>query len=95
MPLNLSSLISLFVNASEILLSMLFNLLIANITILLCFSFLFRVAFNTFFTISVKIEITRLKLALAFPPGASITGANGAIEKLPVVADKTIKDLSN
>ena len=70
---------------------MLFNLLLANITILLCFSFLFLVAFNSFFTIPVEIENTRLKLALAIPTDALITVANDAREMLPVVTDKTIK----
>ena len=69
---------------------MLFNLLLANITVLLCFFFLFLVVFNSFFTSSVEIENARLKLALAIPTSVSITVANGAIEILPLVADKTI-----
>ena len=73
---------------------MLFNLLLAKITILLCFFFLFRVIFNSFFTIPVKIENARLKLALAIPTGARITVANDVIEMLPVVTDKTVNDLS-
>ena len=72
---------------------MLFNLLLANITVLLCFFFLFHV-FNSFFTIPVKIDNARLKLAVTIPTGASITIANDAIEMLPVVTDKTINDLS-
>ena len=36
----------------------------------------------------------RLKLALAIPAGVPIKAANDAIEMLPIVADKTIKDLS-
>ena len=35
-----------------------------------------------------------LKLAIAIATGASITAANDAIEMLPLVAHKTIKDLS-
>ena len=73
---------------------MLFNLLLANITILLCFFFLFHVVLNSFFTIPVKIENERLKLALVIPTGAPITVANDAMVKLPVVTDKTINDLS-
>ena len=73
---------------------MLFNLLLANITILLCFFFLFLVVFNRFFTIAVEIENARLKLALAIPTGAPIIVGNDAIEMLPVVTDKTINDLS-
>ena len=80
-------LISLFINASDILVSILFNLLLANITILLCFFFLFLVVFNSFFMIPVEIENTRLKLALAIPTGAPITVVNDAIEMIPAVAD--------
>ena len=72
---------------------MLFYLLLVNITILLYFFFLFLVVFNNFFTIPVDIENARLKLALAIPASAPITVANEAIEMLPFVADKTIKDL--
>ena len=73
---------------------MLFNLFLVNITILLIFFFLFRVVFNNFFTILVEIENARLKLALGIPTGAPITVANDVIEKIILVADKTINDLS-
>ena len=73
---------------------MLFNLLLASIIILLCFFFLFRVVFNSFFTIPVNNENVRLILPLAISTGVPITVANDAIEILPLVADKTIKDLS-
>ena len=73
---------------------MLFNLLLANITILLCFFFLFLVVFNSFFIIPLQIENARLKLALAIPTGAPIAVANAAIKVPPVATDKTIKDLS-
>ena len=73
---------------------MLFNLLLATITILLCFFFLFLVVFNSFFTIPVEIENARLKLAVIIPTGAPMTVANDAIVMLPVVTDKTINDLS-
>ena len=73
---------------------MLFNLLLASITTLLCFFCLFLVFFNSFFVIPVVIEHTRLKLAIAIPTGASITVANDAIEMLPVITYKTINDLS-
>ena len=42
----------------------------------------------------VETENARLKLALAIPTGAPIKVANDAIEMLPLVADKAIKDLS-
>ena len=82
-------------NASDILLSILFNLLRANITILLCFFFLFLVVLTVFFTIPVVIKHARLKLALTIPTGVPITVANDAIEMLPVITDKTINGLSN
>ena len=71
------------------------SLLLANITVLLCFFFLFLVVFNIFFVIPVEIENARLKLALTIPTGAPITVANDAIEMLPVATDKTINDLPN
>ena len=71
---------------------MLFNLFLANITILLCFFFLFIGVFDSFFTIPVKIENARLKLAFTVPTGAPVTVANDAIEMLPVVRDKKIND---
>ena len=72
---------------------MLFNLILANITIFLCFFFLFYVVFNSLFTVPVKIKNARLKLALLVPTSAPITVASGAIEMQPVVTDKTINDL--
>ena len=42
----------------------------------------------------VIIENAKLKLALANPTGAPITLANEAMETPPLVADKTIRDLS-
>ena len=71
---------------------MLFSLLLANVTILLFFFFLFLVAFNRFFTIPVETENARLKLALPILTGAPITVANDSIEILPVVTDKTINN---
>ena len=85
---------SLFINASDILLSMLFNLLLAGITILLYFFFLFLVVFNSFFTIPAEIENARLKTALTIPTGTSIRVENDAMGILSVVIDKTINDLS-
>ena len=58
---------------------------------MLLFSFL--VVFNNFFTSPVDKKNVRLRLALVIPTGVPITVANDAIEMLPVVADKTIKDL--
>ena len=69
---------------------MLFNLLLAIITILLCFFFLFLVVFKSFFTIPVVIEHARLKLALDISTSAPTTVANDARETLPVVTDKVM-----
>ena len=44
--------------------------------------------------IAVETDSLRLKLALAIPSGAPIIVVNYDIEKLLLVADKTIKDLS-
>ena len=60
----------------------------------MCLFFLSRVVFNNFFTSPVDNENVRLGLALAIPTGVPITVANDAIETLPLVADKTIKNLS-
>ena len=68
---------------------MLFNLLPATITILLCFFFLFCVAFNNLLTIPVEIENLRLRLAFVIDTGAPIRVANDAIKMLPLVAGKT------
>ena len=80
----------MFINASDILRSMLFNLLLANITILLFFFFFFLVVLSSFFTILIQSESARLKLALFIPTGAAMTVANDAIEILPIVTDKTM-----
>ena len=56
--------------------------------------FLFLVIFDNFFTSPIDNENVRLKLALAIPTGIPITVANDAIEMLPLVADKTIRNLS-
>ena len=90
---NILWIISLFINAWDFLLSLLFDLLVANITILLCFFFLFHVVFNNFFKIPTEVENVRLKLALAIPTGAQITVVNNATEMLPLVVDKTCRDL--
>ena len=69
-------------------------MVVAIITILLCFYFLFLVVFNSFFIMPVEIKNARLKLALAISTGAPMTIANDAIEMLLVVTYKRINDLS-
>ena len=71
---------------------MLFNLLLASITILLCFSFYLFLFLITFFTNPVVIGNARPQLALIIPTAAPITVANDAIEMLPIATDKTIND---
>ena len=70
---------------------MLLNLLLASITILLCFYFLFRAVSNNSFIISLNKENAKLKLSLAIPIGAPVTLANDPIEMLLFSADKTIE----
>ena len=72
---------------------MLFDLLLASITILLRFVFLFLVVFNSFFMIPVEIKNARQKLALIIVTGAPMAVANDAIEMQPVATDKTINGL--
>ena len=65
----------IIINASDILLSILFNLLLANVTILLCFFFFISRCFFSFFIIPVEIKNVRLKLAHTNPTGAPRTVA--------------------
>ena len=73
---------------------MLLSLLLANITILSCFFFLFLVIFNTFLIIPVVKEKIKVRLALAIPTGAPIILVNEKIDTPLLVALKTIKTLS-
>ena len=73
---------------------MLFNLLLASITILLCFFFLFLIVFKNVFTNPDVIENVKLLFAPIISAGAPITVANDAIEMLPDNIDKTFNDLS-
>ena len=82
------------IHAWDIRVSMLFNLLLASITILLCFFFFFLVSFNNFFIIPVAKEKARVNLALTIPAGIPITLVKELILIPPLVADKTIKVLS-
>ena len=68
-----------------------FNLLLANITNLLCFFFLFLAVFNNFFASPVDSENVRLRPTPAIPTGVQITVASDRIEMLVLVADKKIK----
>ena len=79
------------INGLDIKVSVLFNLLLASITILLCFFFFFLVTFNNFLIIPVVKENIKAKLALAIPAGIPITLVKEMILIPPFVADKTIK----
>ena len=81
-------------NDLDILFSMLFNLLLANITILLCFFFLFLIVFKNLFTNPDVIENVKLQLAPIIPAGTPVTPVNNAIEIRPDTIDKTFNDLS-
>ena len=81
-------------NAWDTKVSMLFNLLFANIRVLSCFFFLFLVILNSFFIIPVVKEKIKLKLALDTPIGAPTTLADEKIQTPPPVAEKTIQILS-
>ena len=72
---------------------MLFSLLLASITILLCFFFLFLIVFKNLFTNPDVIENVKLQLAPIISEGAPITVANDAIEVLHDDIDKTFNDL--
>ena len=73
---------------------MLFNLLLASITILLCFFCLFLIVFKNFFTNHDVIENVKPQLDPIIPAGAPITLAIDAIEMLPDNIAKTFNDLS-
>ena len=73
---------------------MLLNLLSAKIRILSCFFFLFLVMLSNFQTILVVKEKIKVKLALAIATDAPKTLLNEMIDTPPLVALKTIKNLS-
>ena len=69
---------------------MLFDLLLANITILLCFCFYFVLLLIIFYKSCMS---ETLKLALVIPTEAPMTVANDAMGMLRLVPEKTIKNL--
>ena len=73
---------------------MLFNLLLASITILLCFFFLFLIVFKNFFTNPDVIKNVKPQLAPIIPEGTQVALVNDAIEMLPHNIDKTFNDLA-
>ena len=81
------------INACDIKVSILLNLLLANIT-WSCFFFFFIVAPSNFLKIPVVIEKIKVKLALAILTDAPIILVNQIIDIPSVAAFKTIKILS-
>ena len=82
------------VNAWDAKVSMLSNLLLANIRMLSCFFFLFLIMLNNFLIIPIVREKIEVRLALAIPAGAPTTLANEMIQTPLHVTLKTIKTLS-
>ena len=82
------------VSACDTKVSMILSLLLANIRILSCFSFLFLVMLSNFLIIPVVKEKIKVKLTLATPTGAPTMFVKEMIDSPPVVALKTIKILS-
>ena len=81
------------INAGNTKVSMLSSLLLANIRILSCFFFLFRVMFSNFLIIHVVKEQIKVKLALAISAAAPTTLEDEMIQTPLLVALKTVKIL--
>ena len=73
---------------------MILNLLLASITILLCFFFLFLIVFKNLSTNPDVIENVKPQLAPITHAGTPIKLANDATEILPDNIDKTFNALS-
>ena len=82
------------INASDIKVSIIFNLFLASVIILLCFFFFFLVIFNNFLTTPVVTVNITVKDAQAIPTGIPTTVACDTILKAPNDADSVIKILS-
>ena len=82
------------VNARDIKVSVMFNLLLAKAIILLCFFFFFLVTFNNFLTTPVVTVNIKVKDSPAIPTGIPTIVACDAILKVPNDADSVIKSLS-
>ena len=91
---NSSRLTSISINARDIKVSIIFNLLLAKAIILLCFFFFFLVIFNNFSTTPVVTLNIKVKDAPANPTGIPTIAACDTILKVPNDADSVIKSLS-
>ena len=69
---------------------MLFNLLLASIKILLCFFFLFLIAFKNLFTNPDVIEDVKPQLAPIIPAGGPITVANDLLKSCLMELESSI-----
>ena len=72
---------------------MLFNLLVASITTLLCFYFLFLIAFKKKFTNPDLIEKAKTQLPHIIPACVLIRVANHAVEMTLAITDNKVNDL--
>ena len=79
------------VNARDIKVSILFSLLLAKKSILLCFFFLFLVILSIFLIIHVAKEKIEVKIAVAIPTESPITVLREKIDTPSVLAGKKIK----
>ena len=91
---NSSWLVSKSVNARDIKVSIIFNLLLAKVIILLWFFFFFLVTFNNFLTLPVVAVNITVKDAPAVPTGIPTIVACDTTLKVPNDADSVIKSLS-
>ena len=79
--------------AVDIMFPMLFNLILAAKTTLLCFFLFFLIVFKSLF-LELCYQYNEVRLALITETSASMTVANEAIETPSLFPDKAIKGLS-
>ena len=89
--LFLSWLFSRSINAWDSKVSILFNLLLARSTILLCFFFLFFVISKNSLFIPIAKENARVKYAAAIPVGTPITYEKEILDTPTLVVEKQLK----
>ena len=82
------------INAWDTKVSILFSLLLARTSILLCFFFVYLVILINFLIIPVVKEKIKVKLAFAISARAPIKVVKEIIDTPPLVAERTIKILS-
>ena len=82
------------INELDNIVSIVFRLVLANITILLCFFFFFFVTLNIVLTMPIHAVKTNVNDAPVIPTGIPTTAACEAMLKLPNDADNTMNTLS-